>query len=422
MRRILLIVIAVAVTIWVAWHVSDLPGTVTASLSGYTVQVATSLALVAVVVVVLVLYAILRLLAWIFGIPLRVGFWRARHRRASGDAAVTRTLVAIAAGAEGDARREAARARTLLGDTPQTLLLAAEAGRLAKRDAEATTLYKTLAGRQDAALLGLRGLFRQAITAENWDEAAAIARRAEDLHPGGSWLREERAQLAVRVGNWPQAMRLAGPEAPHAAFVTAAADAESDPNEALRLARQAWKDNPGFAPAALAYARRLRATGRDVKALQLIREAWTINPQPELAACSVDSIADMDAKLREATRIVGGNPEHPESRLLMARLLLEAGRIGEARRELDAARQAGLNQTRLWLLLADVEVAEHGDTPASRDAQRDLLRRASQAESDPAWRCESCGTEYAAWQPACPVCHTAGRINWVAPKLVLTAS
>jgi len=346
MRRIFLVVIAVAVAVAVAWWLADRTGTVSVTLDGYTVQTATSLAIVAVAVLVLALYAVLRLLALLLGIPVRIGFWRGRRRRAAGDEAITRTLVAIAAGAEGDARRESAKARRLLGDTPQTLLLAAEAGRLANRDDEATALYKQLAARDDAALLGLRGLFRQAMTAENWDEAAAIARRAEEVRPGGAWLRDERAQLAVRVGNWSQALRLAGPDAPRAVFATAAADAETDPAEALRLARQAWKESPGFTPAALAYARRLRGTGREVKALQLIREAWGINPQPELAAFSLEPIDDKLARIREAARIVGGNPEHPESQLLMARLSLEAGLLGEARRHLEEARQAGLNQKR----------------------------------------------------------------------------
>ena len=422
MRAIFLIVVVVAATLALAWWIAGLPGTVAVSLAGYSVQTATSLALVGIIMLVLVLYALLRLVALVFGVPMRIGGWRGRRRRAAGDVAVTRTLVAIAAGAAGDALRESARARRMLGDTPQTLLLAAEAGRLAKRDDEATALYTKLASRNDAALLGLRGLFRQAMTGEKWDEAAAIARRAEEVHPGGAWLREERAQLAVRVGNWPQALRLAGSDAPRAAFATAAAEAAIDPAEALRLAKQAWKQNPGFTPAALAYARCLRGAGREAKAVQVIRDAWAASPQPELAAFSLDPIEDKLARIREATRIVSGAPEHPESRLLMARLSLDAGLTGEARRHLEAVQRAGVNQKRLWLLLAEVELAEHGDTEASRDAQRDLLRHAAVAEPDPAWRCESCGSEYPTWRPACQVCHTAGRVRWGTRRLALAAS
>jgi HemY protein len=421
MRTVFFIVIAAAVAIVAAWWLAGLPGTVSVSLSGYTVQLATSLAVVGVAILVLALYCVVRLLGWIFGTPARVGFWRRRRRRSDGDEAITRTLVAIAAGAEGEARRASAKARKMLGDTPQTLLLAAEAGRLAKRDDEATALYTTLAARDDAALLGLRGLFRQAMNREAWSEAAAIAERAETVHPGAAWLRDERAQLAVRIGNWRQALHLAGPDSPREAYATAAADAEPDPDEALRLARRVWKDNPGFTPAALAYARRLRDCGKDVKALQTIREAWAANPQPELAAFSLDPMPDKMARIREATRIITHNPDHPESQFLLARLSLEADLTGEARHHLEQARRAGLTQKRLWLMLADIEQREHGETEAGQAAQRDALRHAAMADPDPAWRCDACGTEHAHWLPICPSCHTAGRVRWSARQMALVA-
>ena len=50
--------------------------------------------------------------------------WRRQH---DGDAALTRALVALSAGTAEAARLEVRKARKLLGDTPQTLLLAAEA-------------------------------------------------------------------------------------------------------------------------------------------------------------------------------------------------------------------------------------------------------------------------------------------------------
>ena len=422
MRAVFFIVIAAAVAIGAAWWLAALPGTVSVSLSGYTVQLATSLALIGVLIIVLALYLVLRVLGWIWRTPSRIGFWRRRQRRKGGDDAITRTLVAIAAGTEGDARRESAKARRLLGDTPQTLLLAAEAGRLAKRDDEATELYTMLARRDDAALLGLRGLFRQAMNREAWSEAAAIAERAEAVHPGGAWLREERAHLAVRTGNWPQALRLAGPESPREAYATAAADAESDRAEALRLARRVWKDTPGFTPAALAYARRLRESGKDVKALQTIRDAWAANPNPELAAFSLEPITDKMARIREATRIVTHNSGHPESQFLLARLSLDADLTGEARHHLEQARRAGMNQKRLWLMLADIEGREHGETEAGQIAQRDALRHAALADPDPAWRCDACGTEHVHWLPVCPSCHTPGRVRWGVRQMALVAS
>lgn len=421
MRLVLWIVVAAAITVALAWWLAGLPGTVSVSLGRLTIETSTALAMTGVIVIVLVLVGLLRLLGWVFGVPLRIVGWRGRRRRVQGDEAVTRTLVAIAAGEPGGARRELSRARKLLGDTPQTLLLAAEAGRLADREDEATAIYRALAQRSDAALLGLRGLFRQAMNREAWTEAAELARRAEEVHPAGAWLRDERAQLAVRTGDWAEALRLAGPGEARAALATAAAQAEPDAPAALRLAKQAWKQAPGFAPAALAYAQRLQASGRDAKAFEVIREAWRANPQPELAEFWLNSIADPLVRVREAGRIAATNPEHAETHLMLARVSLHAGLTGEARHHLDAARAAGMNQRRLWVLLADLEAEERGETEAGRTAQRDALRRAATAEPDPRWHCENCGTDQPAWLPACPVCHTAGRIVWGTHRLALPA-
>ena len=143
------------------------------------------------------LYAVFRLLGVLIRLPRTLRERQAARRRRAGDVAVTRTLLALAAGETGDARHEASRARRLLGDTPATLLLTAEAGRIAGRTDEAERAFRELADRDDAAFLGLRGLLRQAIEREDWAEAAALARRAEAVQPGAAWLRRERARLAV---------------------------------------------------------------------------------------------------------------------------------------------------------------------------------------------------------------------------------
>jgi HemY protein len=425
MRRVLLFIAAAAVAVAVAWWLSGLTGEVTGNVSGVQFSTPTPVFITLLAAFVILVHFLLRLLSGIFRSHRRIGSWRTDRRRDAGDIAVHRTLVALAAGEAGDARREAERARRLLGDTPQTLLLAAEARRLAKEDTIAESIYGAMADRPDAAFLGLRGLFRQAVAKEDWAGATEIARRAEAAHPGGSWLRAERAQLAVRSGNWTQALALTGPEGPVADFAAAAAESETDPVEATRLARRAWKANPGFTPAALAYAKLLRRSGKESRALEVIGAAWKSFPHPDLAAFALEPVTDKLARVKDAGRLAERNPDHFESHFLLAKENLAAGLTKVARRHAEAARRAGLAQKRLWLLMADLEVQERGDTEEGRDAQREALRQAAMAETDPAWRCENCGTVQPAWLPACPSCHTAGRIRWGGPArraLTSTAS
>jgi HemY protein len=422
MRRIFLVLVACAIVLAIAWGLSGLPGRLALDIGDTTLETTTPVAALGLLIIVAVAYAIIRFFAALVRSPRAVGRMRSSRRHRVGQVAITRTLVALAAGEKGDARREASRARRLLGDTPQTLLLTAEAGRLAGREDEAETAFRALAVRSDAGFLGYRGLLRQAIAKEDWAEAAALARQAEAAHPGAAWLRQERAGLAIQAGNWAEALELADNDAPKAALGTAAAMAESDPTRALRLARDAWKQDPSLVPAAVIYSERLRATGKEKRAMAALRESWTLQPHPELGDAALAPVADKLDRLKAAQALTQGNPEHPESRLLIARAALDAGQPAEARHQIEAAQSDGLNTRRMWMLLAEVEEEQRGDTEIGRLAQRDALRKAAEALPDDGWRCSHCHTPQPRWQAACPACGTAGSIRWassvVAPVTV----
>lgn len=415
MRRIAAILILGGASVALCWFIATLPGDMAVALGRYQFSAPVPVALLIAILTFLLLYALLRLIAIILGLPRQLRRHRQARQRRIGDMAVTRTLLALAAGNGAAARQSAKQARLALGDTPHTLLLAAQAGHAGGRDDEATEAFATLAERDDAAFLGLRGLLRQAVERQDWQQAADLARRAEAAHPGATWLRAERTQLALRGGAWRDALALTPPDQPRlaAALATAAANAEPDPAEARRLAKQAFAGDPALPVAALAYARRLREAGRDKRARAVLRQAWEAQPHPDLATAYLEAVTDDLQRLRDAGTLIRGNPDHPESRLLQARLALAAGLPGEANRHIAAVRAEGLDQRRLWLLIADIAAAS-GSTEAAKQAQHDALRRAATAEPDPTWRCTSCGTAQPHWAPVCPVCQSAGRIAWAA--------
>jgi HemY protein len=408
MRRVLTLLILSVVAITAAWWIAHLPGEANLSIGTMTVEASSPVMVLSGIILFVVLYGLVRLVAGVISMPRRMARWRRERNRAAGDIAVNRTLLALAAGDEGDARREAARARRLLGETPQTLLLSAQAGQLAGRDAEAETSYRALAEREDVAFIGLRGLLRIALARQDWAEAAEIARRAEAAHPGAAWLREERAQLAIRSGAWREALTLSNSETPRAALGVAAAEAESDPAAALRLARQAYRDDPSLTPAVLAYASRLRAAGHERRALGVLRNGWSINPHPALATAFLANTTDSLARLKLAERLAEARIGHPETELMLAQCALAAGDTVQARRRAEAA-QGKMNQRRVWTVLAEIEEREHGDTEAMRTA----LRGAATALPDPEWRCNSCGTAHEKWSAVCPTCRATGRIRWM---------
>ena len=408
MRRVIFFLAASAVALAMAFGLASLPGTVSAEFGTISVTARTPVAALALIVVLLLGYALLRIVGGLLRVPRRLRLWWAGRNRTQGDRAITRTLLALAAGEGSVARREAATARQFLGDSPQTLLLAAEAARLAERSDEAEATFRLLAERKDSAFLGLRGLFRQAVSRADWADAAHLARRAQAAHPGGSWLRHERQRAAIENGDWRSALGLADGPA-RAAIAAAAADAEPDPKKALQFAREAVAADPTLPPATLSLAERLRALGRERRAVTAVENAWERMPHPSLAAFAVDPVGEPLARATTAQRLAARNPDHPESRFLLARTALAAGLPGEARRHADALRAEGIGWRRLWFLVAEIARAEAGGKETA--AEREALRAAA-SSTDPVWRCAECGGEVPSWQVLCPHCGAIGSLQW----------
>jgi HemY protein len=411
MRRALWFLLISIVVVAAAWYISGLPGIVSLSIGRFTVETTSAMATLAAIVLAFVAYLLVRLLFGLVLLPRKWRQWRLDRSRGKGDVAIGRALTAIAAGEKRAASETAGRARRLLGDTPQTLLLAAEAARMAGRDEEAAITYRLMLERDDSRFLGLRGLFRAAMAREDWPEATRLAKEAEIAHPGGTWLREARLHLAARTNDWASTLPLAGADAPLAALGTAAAQVETNPERARALAERAWKSDNSFAPAALTHARLQRESGREGRALDTLRTAWKAAPNPELAELALAPVTDPLQRLKAATAFVQVNPDHPESHFLLARAALEAGLTGEARRHADGARRTGMAQRRFYLFLAELE-----DASRHPEAARAAIRDAATADLDPVWRCDSCGAQHVHWHAACPNCHVPGRLIWTTPR------
>jgi HemY protein len=412
MRKALLVLIVLALGVGAAFWLDNLGGNVEIQVGRHTLSARFPIALLLLVAGFVVLHLLLLGLWALWRLPRRARWQGAARRRAEGDAAVTRALLALASGKGEAARLEVRRARAALGDTPQTLLLAAEAERLAGRKAQAEEAFRALAQREDARFLGLRGLLRAAMEREDWDEALRIAREAEAVQPGAAWLREERAQLALRTRDWREALALAPADASRAPLALAAAEMEHNAGRAAALERQAFEADPGFAPAALAHARRLMAQGNARQARSVLEDAWSRKPHPELATPYLAGQDDPLVRVKSAEALVRRNPAHPESRLLLARTAIDAGLTGRARNALDSLMRDGKADRRAFLMQSELEEAEHGATPEARAAQARWLREAATATPEPTWRCAHCGTAHSMWKPVCTACDAVGQIGW----------
>ncbi|MFC0386716.1 heme biosynthesis HemY N-terminal domain-containing protein [Muricoccus vinaceus] len=416
MLRAIWLLILLAVGVWAALFLRQMGGTVEISVGSTFIGIPVWLGLLVLVVGFVVLHGILSAWKSIRGWPARLRARRAERHRRDGDAAVTRALVALAAGTPDQARLEIRRARGLLGDTPHTLLLTAEAERMAGRNDAANEAFRALAARDDGKFLGLRGLLRDAMQREDWPAAQRLAREAEAAQPGAAWVKEERAALALRTRDWREALALSPPGQlsghRRAALALSAALQEPEPAKAAALEKEALSADPGFAPAALAVARRQTAEGSPRRAKTTLQTAWTVAPHPDLAAAYLGEEADALARVKAAEALTHDNRAHPESRLVLGRTALAAGLTGRARAELEGLVSSGTADRRAYLAMVDMDAVELGDSAVGRAAEAKWLRAAAAAPPEPRWQCLSCGTGHSAWEPLCEACGTPGRIEW----------
>ena len=431
MLRVVLFCILVAIAVAVAYWFAEHPGSVTIQWQGWVLdtQVGILALLVAVVAVLFTLFY--NTLRFLWQAP---GRWRRSwrlRRRERGYRALTLGMVAVAAGAPDEARRQARRADVLLGEPPLTMLLAAQTAQLDGDYTAARRYFEQMLERPETAFLGLRGLLMQAERDGDAARAVELAERANRLRPGTPWVLEALFDLQVKGSRWADAERtleslekhrlLTRDEARHRRAVlrierSRAADARGESDRALQLAREAHKLDPDLVPASVELDRLQTEAGNPRRAEKVILQAWTKKPHPALARAFAELYADLPAleRYRRFERLAKANPEHPETHFALAEAAIEAQLWGEARQHLKLAGGAE-PPARVCRLMAEVETGENGDVEAARR----WLARAADAAPDPTWVCGECGSHAAGWSATCPTCGAFDSLAWRTPDRVM---
>lgn len=434
MLRILWYLIKLAAVVFVAIWLAQRPGEVSLEWLGYRIDTS-----VGIILLVAFLFGVLAAIAYRFwGLLLRSPrslfdmFDRSRRRR--GYKALTKGMVAVAAGDAMEASRLAQKADALLQEPPLTLLLQAQAAQLQGDENAARRYFEAMLDDKETRFLGLRGLMTQCLKAGDHAAALTYARQAHQMRPKAPWLLEILFDLSERAGDysaaaravkdWSRSKALPAPEAARkrAVLLTEQArrtDADGKREEALRLVREAHKLAPDLLPATLLLARLLVETQRRRDAARVMERAWATQPHPEFVALyrrARPTQSPIEA-LQSLGRLVEGWRSHEEARLAQAEAALEAKLWGEARRYLatllEALEGRAPSERACWLM-ARLEESEHGDAKKARD----WLMRAGEAAPNPVWVCESCGTVADAWSARCGACESFDSLKWDEPPRV----
>jgi HemY protein len=428
MRRSLIFFVKLAVIVAIAVWLAERPGTVTLKWLNWELHSTVGVLIVVVVVGATIVALIHRFWRLVLSSPKDYLRRRAARRRERGYQALTQGMVAVAAGDAEEAKRQARRAGALLDEPPLTLLLAAQAAQLDGDEAAARDYFTRMIEREETSFLGLRGLLMQAI--RGGDEAAALelAERAYQERPETPWVIRTLLDLQIRRGQWDRAARTLGQaqrinlldsnlaRSQRAAVLveqSRAAEASGEKTEAMRLAREAHRLEPGLVPAAVQLAGLLITVGKTREATRVLESAWVQSPHPALAqayAATNGEESPLD-RARRFERLGEMNRSTREARMELATVAMAARLWGEARRHLEMAMELGAT-TRTYRMMAELEEEERGDSEAAAR----WLRKAAEAPPEPAWICERCGAAHPNWSARCQTCGGFATLAWRQPN------
>ncbi len=418
------LVLVVALVVWLA----DRPGTAQIAWRDYVID--TSAAVLAVIVAALAYAAVLlhRLWRFIWDGP---RFWKLKRKIAGlqdGQVQIAKGFAALAAGQAADAGKAAIRARKLLGETPMTRLIQAQAAQLAGDRAMARSLFEAMTGDPETAILGYRGLIVDALRRGAFDEAGRVINRVEQTKAEVPWLHLARFEMESRQQHWSlaagavdkarKAKALPRPQADFSAAALLLAEAkdflrQSEPRKALELAEKARKLAPSWLPSALILAEAQIAAGHERAALRTVERAWNQVPNPQLiplAQWAARSSKTIDA-YRLVEKMTRSSREDTASLMALAEAALKADLWGEARRFLMLLVSKGQASQMTYQLLARLERREKGNETLASS----WLAKAIVAPPDPQWLCASCGAAHEYWQPACESCGAFNQLLWGVP-------
>ncbi len=434
MRALWFLTLVTSATVLIAWLI-ERPGTVLLQWQGYRIETSVAL-LIAIVAVIAALAAfIYQIFITIRRAPAQVSAMLHGHRQKKGYRALTRGMVAIAAGDANEARRQEKRAQVLLQDPPLTMLFSAQTAQLNGDEKAAERFFQAMSEQPDTEFLGIRGLLNQALSRGDNPCALDLALRAYQLRPTSEWVAAQLFDLQIHQGLWLDA-QITNDEQVQALLVNKATgqrrkallalqrgaemSAAGDLEAAAKTFKIAYNQSPTFIPAVLAHAGTLIKQGKLIKATEIIKKAWRTQPHPELLfPFWLGSDAQDGLSILKATeRLVLNNSDHPESSIALARAALEAQLWGEARKHLKAVTPHTNThvEARVCRLWAELEESENQNAAASRG----WLKQASIASGDPTWVCGSCGNAVNQWSVLCGNCGLFDTLTWAPPRHVLS--
>ncbi|MCE0506310.1 tetratricopeptide repeat protein [Roseivivax sp. GX 12232] len=432
--KIVLFVAIVAALTLGASYLMESEGGVQITVAGMEFTLGPLQSVIAAVVLFVVVWLVLKLasllvavLRFINGDQTAISRYFDRNRERKGYQALGDGLTALASGEGRLALAKAQKAERYLHRPELTDLLQAQAAEQMGDRKKAEEVYKRLLKTDATRFVGVRGIMKQRLASGDTETALRLAERAFAIKPKHEEVQDTLLSLQARKADWAGARRTLAAKLKHGSMprdlhkrrdaVLALSEArdildEGKDIEAREAAISANKASPDLIPAAAMAARGFIADGRKKNATRLLKKAWQAQPHPELAAAfaEIEPAESPAERLRRFSALTSIQPEHRETRLLLAELHLAAEDFPGARRAVGELWQSEPD-ARVLTMMAAIERGE-----GSEDAiVRGWLAKALTAPRGPQWVCENCNNIQTEWSPICNNCDAFDSLSWRTP-------
>ena len=441
MFKIVLFVALVALATMGAIALLEVDGGIQITLAGmeFTLGALQSV-IVAVSLVVLVwltfklLGLVIAVLRFINGDETAISRYFDRNRERRGFQALSEGMMALASGDGREAMAKAQRAEKYLGRPELTTLLLAQGAEMSGDRKRAEESYKALLKDDRTRFVGVHGILKQKLADDDKATALKLAEKALALKPKHEETQDILLRLQTEKEDWAGARKTLAaklrsgslPRDVHkrreAVLAVSEAQAVLDEGSSMAAREAAIEANrlsPDLIPAAAMAADSHLEAGSKRKAARLLQKAWSVHPHPDLAAAyaRIEPEESVQERLKRFQKLIAQSPDHPESKMLHAELLIAAEDFPEARRAMGDLAEAAPD-SRVLTIMAAIAKGEGGS-----DAEvQGWMARAVTAPRAPSWVCEHCHNVQAQWTPVCRNCQSFDTLSWTQPKAEMAIS
>ncbi|UXN06818.1 heme biosynthesis protein HemY [Bartonella sp. HY761] len=429
-RAIVYFLVLVAAGAGLAWF-ANYHGDVVMVIAGQRIVMSVFHATCAFIAAVIILLFIWWIIKSIITAPFAFNRHLKNRKRDRGYQALSQGLIAVMSGDVANARKMLKQGNKLIDENkePLILLLDAQTKQLEGDNKGAIEVYAKMRENPNMRLLGLKGLYAEALKSKAFDAAHQYAAEAAQLNASLKWANRATVEQLSLEGDWKEALSLFNTyekaakknktaandqDLQHMRVVMMAGQAqegfETYPDEAKRNALKAVKLEPNFVPAVNIATTILFKLDEVRKGSKMIEKLWSSTPHPDLALTYVNAYLGASAldRLKRAQNLARFNPKNHASLMIVARTALEAGEFELARKNaLIIAKEAPTEST--YLLLADIEAAQSGN----EGKMREWLQMALHAEPDPVWIVD--GMMVPQWVAISPISGQIGTCVWTQP-------